>query len=175
MSDSELKLVLITALQSLISSGKISPPVSSSYLLNRVISSRAQSTSSSNHASLPRFKLTDLSRFESILEDLSRTWDAGSILLSRDRGTLNIVEVSFNPPGSEARNPKKRKRVVDEDADSAAGDDNTEDLDYFNELQPSGALSMMPRGLNDELKEVYAILRKGTAKGRLLAEQVCLL
>jgi mRNA (2'-O-methyladenosine-N6-)-methyltransferase len=62
---------------------------------------------------------------------------------------------------------RKRKRVVDEDADSAAGND--DEQDSF-EVPTTGSTTL--GSLSKELKEVYTILQKSTAKGRLLAEQV---
>ena len=63
----------------------------------------------------------------------------------------------------------KRKRIIDEDADSAAGNDDEQDS-YEG---PAGSTTL--GSLSKELKEVYTILQKSTAKGRLLAEQVCIL
>jgi mRNA (2'-O-methyladenosine-N6-)-methyltransferase len=165
MSDSELNLIASTALQALFSSGKVSFPVTSLQLLTRFILP-ARST-----ATTPRFKLTDLPRFESVLEDLSRTWEGGSIVLSRDGGSLAVVEVRLMVSGSEGVNPRKRKREVDEDADSAAGDENAEEQEVWDRMPVVKSASTLDN-LSDEMKEVYAILQKGTAKGRLLAEQV---
>jgi mRNA (2'-O-methyladenosine-N6-)-methyltransferase len=165
MSDSELKQIVTSTLQSLVPSRKLSPPVSSFHLLTRIIAARPpQSTS-------PRFKLSDLPRFEAILEDLSRTWEDGSIVLLRDGETLTVVEVCINSSLPDGRNPKKRKRVVDEDADSAAGDENAEEEEASDGAHASNVVSTLGP-LSDDLKEVYAILQKATAKGRLLAEQV---
>ncbi|KAA1466102.1 MT-A70-domain-containing protein [Dentipellis sp. KUC8613] len=78
-----------------------------------------------------------------------------------------------SPSNSAARSPapggavKKRKRVVDEDADSAAGSGDEADEVVDEVKKPVTALE----GLSKDLKEVYAILQKSTAKGRLLAEQ----
>lgn len=73
---------------------------------------------------------------------------------------------------SRSLNSRKRKRApIDEDADSAAGDNPDEtsssngDNDYLNVNTPLGSLSK-------DLREVYTILQKSTAKGRLLAERV---
>lgn len=68
-------------------------------------------------------------------------------------------------PGS-----RKRKRVVDEDADSAAGNDNDEEEEE--DIGVGGSQSSTLANLTNQLREVYAILQKSTAKGRLLAEQV---
>jgi mRNA (2'-O-methyladenosine-N6-)-methyltransferase len=67
---------------------------------------------------------------------------------------------------------RKRKRVVDEDADSAAGNDDDEEEE---DIGLGGSQSSTLGNLTNQLREVYAILKKSTAKGRLLAEQVCFL
>lgn len=66
---------------------------------------------------------------------------------------------------------KKRKRVVDEDADSAAGSGDEAEESYEEVKMPVSALE----SLTKDLKEVYTVLQKSTARGRLLAEQVCLI
>jgi len=173
MSDDELKQFVSTTLKYLLTSGKISPPITSLYLLTRVISCPPAPDFSPGNLS-PRFKLTDLPRFESILEDLSYTWESGTIRLSHDGGSLSIIDLHLPSPscalGCEAVNSKKRKRVVDEDADSAAGGETAEGQEIVIPRTPSTPLAAFGK----ELKEVYAILQKGTAKGRLLAEQVFL-
>jgi len=68
---------------------------------------------------------------------------------------------------------RKRKRVVDEDADSAAGNDNDDDDEEEEEdIGMGGSQSSTLTNLTNQLREVYAILQKSTARGRLLAEQV---
>lgn len=57
--------------------------------------------------------------------------------------------------------------MVDEDADSAAGDDET----LLEEEVMSGSTSSLAE-LSADMREAYMILQKSTAKGRLLAEQV---
>ncbi|KAJ7228901.1 MT-A70-domain-containing protein, partial [Mycena pura] len=159
-----LKVVAASALYNLFSSGRASAPITSTQLLIRVVTSLLPSTSTA-----PRFRLTDLSLFESILESLSLTWEHGILSLSRENGGLTVMDVSLNGTTQstlgESLHPRKRKRVVDEEADSAAGDDEAEDPSVESPLPTTlGSLSK-------ELREVYAILQKGTAKGRLLAEQ----
>ena len=89
------------------------------------------------------------------------------------------MDISLDPashhqylPGMDGRsedgaNPRKRKRVIDEDADSAAGDDEAEDS---SEDVPASRTSTLG-SLSKELRDVYSLLQKGTARGRLLAEQ----
>lgn len=67
---------------------------------------------------------------------------------------------------------RKRKRVIDEDADSAAGNSQEED-----EQQDQGDVDTKPvpstlDSLNKDMKEVYHLLQQGTARGKLIAEQV---
>lgn len=139
-------------------------------LLSRVISSGPPGLLPSP---APRFRLIDLPKFESILEDISQSWDYGTISLRRDDGVLTVMDVHLGSQCSgsalAALTTRKRKRVVDEDADSAAGND-PDEQDSFDGPMPSTTLG----NLSKELKEVYTILQKGTAKGRLLAEQVCI-
>lgn len=153
-----------------------------------------------NGVPTPRFRLTDLSRLEKIVEDLAQTWTEGRVVISRDDGNnkMMIWEVglqqqnglvvgnkslmgvgSFSSIGSggggggssDVSGSRKRKRVVDEDADSAAG--NEEEETYLDEEEDNAGHRSLAN-LSKEMREVYTILQKSTAKGRLLAEQVCL-
>lgn len=186
MSNNELKIVVTTALKSLLSSHKLNTPVASMDLLTSVMTTKMPLGLLPDGIRTPRFRLTDLSKFEKILEDLAQTWTEGKIVISRDDGSkkLMIWEVvsqhhngligSFSSVGSgdDASGSKKRKRVVDEDADSAVGDEESnldEEEDNARDSRSSFA------NLSKEMREVYTILQKSTAKGRLLAEQVCLL
>lgn len=173
MLDEEFKLVVSAALHALLQFGRLSLPISSMDLLTRVITSKFPVGLLPDGTPSRRLRLTDLSRFESVLEVLSHTWDAGTLLLSRDEEGLSVIDahldngVSSSGSG-DGLNSRKRKRVVDEDADSAAGDDDAEEQADIASLASSSTLG----SLSKELKEVYAILQRSTAKGRLLAEQV---
>ncbi|KAJ7591267.1 MT-A70-domain-containing protein [Mycena floridula] len=144
-------------------SSKLVLPISSVDLFARVIAHKL--------ASPPRFRLTDLSRFESILENLAANWEHAKLSLARDGAELTVVDVVLIPSastlGQSFLNSRKRKRIVDEEADSAAGsaaDDETSD-EY---ACPTWlTLANIPQ----ELRETYAMVKKSTAKGRLLAEQ----
>ncbi|CAK5275773.1 unnamed protein product [Mycena citricolor] len=166
-----LKVVASSALYALFESGKVSTPISASQLLLRVISIKPPSGLLPHTSTPPRFRLTDLSRFESILEGFLPVWEHGSISLSRENGVLLVTAVSLGASsgGSSGRgespNPRKRKRVIDEEADSAAGDE--DELEDHLDSSPRSALGSLSR----ELREVYSLMQKGTAKGRLLAEQ----
>ena len=188
MSDNELKIVVTTALKSLLSSHKLNTPVASMDLLTSVMTTKMPLGLLPDGIRTPRFRLTDLSRFEKIVEDLAQTWTEGKIVISRDDDSkkLMIWEVvlqqqnglmgSFYSVGSggdaSGSGPKKRKRVVDEDADSAVGDEES----YLDEEEDNARDSHSSlANLSKEMREVYRVLQKSTAKGRLLAEQVCLL
>lgn len=174
MSDEQLKLLASSTINGLFSSGKVTAPISSMDLLTRVISAGPPNGLFPTPA--PRFRLIDLAKFESILESLSQDWNHGEISLSReDGGSLTIMDVhlggnSGDLLGTGFGGARKRKRVVDEDADSAAGSE--PDDDSF-EGGANGSSTTLGN-LSKELKEVYTILQKSTAKGRLLAEQVCI-
>ena len=231
--DEQLKLVTIAALTKLFGSewgggADRAPtkrtPLSSMELLTQVMTTKVAVGIVAGGKAPPRFRLTDLGKFEAIIEDLARTWTGGRISFSRDsegggagRGTglMTIWEVAVGakalalPAGpssisldsSHFGSLGKRKRVVDEEADSAAGNEEDDDDIYKEDIGSSGANSQImgtagpaefdpaaePIGmsgvktpshlgsLSKELREVYAILQRGTAKGRLLAEQVRLL
>ncbi|KAJ8518350.1 hypothetical protein ONZ45_g4562 [Pleurotus djamor] len=114
---------------------------------------------------VPRFRILDKPKFEAILRDLSHSWEHGSITLSEEGDEVTVMEVQFideAPPTL----TRKRKRIIDEDADSAAGDDDEQGDDLADSLPVS-----MLGTLSKELRDVYTILQKSTAKGRLLAEQ----
>ncbi|KAG1755982.1 MT-A70-domain-containing protein [Suillus lakei] len=169
MTDDELSLLVSTGLQTFLTSGRISTPLTSMDLLLALISFRP-STSASG-LTMPR--LTDLPRVEKVLEALSSGWDHGSILLSHEGGELHITDVHLGSSRVlEAINPRKRKRApIDEDADSAAGN-NPDEISSSNGENDSFISMNTPLGsLCRDLKEVYAILQKSTAKGRLLAER----
>ena len=178
MSADELRLLAITALTSLLSTKKVSFPVSTTSLLARVVATRPPAGLFLNPSSPNiRFKLTDKSRFESILESLSHTWEHGSISFSREYGEMTVLSIVLQPSGralpgvesvlGDGSSSRKRKRVVDEDADSAAGE---EDEDSYEDIPPPQPTTL--ESLNKEMRQVYAILQKSTAKRRLLAEQV---
>ena len=187
MSDDELKVVTTTAFKVLLSSCRVNTPATSLDLLTGVMTCKMPSGLLPN-APTPKFRLTDLARFERIVEDLSSTWVDGIITYSRDEasGRMMIWEL-FSPLSSLGGRPllgssssnslrstelsvlgsRKRKRVVDEDADSAAGDEET----LLEEDVLGGSTSSLAK-LSADMREAYMILQKSTAKGRLLAEQV---
>lgn len=173
--DDKLKIVASSALQSLFASKKVVAPISAFDLLTRVIASGPPPSGLlPGPGPPPRFRLTDRTRFEAILESLAQSWDHGHISVSREEpdGGLTVMDVQLGTPGGLALG-RKRKRVVDEDADSAAGDAEQEEEERFEQMRarmkpaPSTLAS-----LSKDMRAVYNILQRSTAKGRLLAEQV---
>ncbi|KAF9078675.1 MT-A70-domain-containing protein [Rhodocollybia butyracea] len=176
--DEALKVSASISLLSLVNSGSVSTPISSKTLLTRVITSKPSSASQ-----LPRFRLTDLPKFELILESLAYKWPADEAVLSlvREEGQLVVMDVvlanglsttasglDFNP-----RNPKKRKRIIDEEADSAAGSEpEEEDEKDEKTIQEIGRFKQSGlAGFSKQQREVYKLVQSGTAKGKLLAEE----
>jgi hypothetical protein len=159
---------LSTGLHSLISSEQSRLPLRSSELLKYLITSTPPTP-----GARPAFRLTDQPVLEACLRTLAKNWEHGTLFLQQSQsGELVIVDARL---GSSTRpTERKRKRSTDDDTDSAGGSDvepsspnGEEDMSVPNEdSQPRlGQLSV-------ELKEVYALLQCGTAKGKLLAEEV---
>lgn len=174
--DDKLKLVVSTALRNLFSSYKVTAPISSFDLLTHVIAAGPPPPGLfPGPDPPPSLRLTDLARFEAILENLAEAWAHGRISVIRETlGDLTVMEVHLGDAAlasSSYSHGRKRKRVVDEDADSAAGDAEEED-EQREELR--ARLKPAPTtlaSLSKDMKEVYNILQRSTAKGRLLAEQ----
>ncbi|KAF9452221.1 MT-A70-domain-containing protein [Macrolepiota fuliginosa MF-IS2] len=167
--------LLITALKIILNNGHkaLIPPITSAELLTRIMTAKLPSgLFAPSSKPTPRFRLTDLHRLENVIEGLSQpqAWDEGHISVSRDKdtGEMTIWEIGLGPRKVNAGT--KRKRVIDEEADSAAGSDGEEE-DEVNAAGGSGWAKSTLGGLSKEMREVYALLQKGTAKGKLLAEQ----
>ncbi|KAH9921280.1 MT-A70-domain-containing protein [Amylocystis lapponica] len=178
--DDKLRIVASSALRTLFSTHKVTAPISAFELLTHIIAAGPP------HAGLlpgpdppPTFRLIDLAQFESALESFADAWDHGRISVLREArdGSLTVMEVHLGDAYKGAPSPslfpqgRKRKRVVDEEADSAASDADEEDERVEQaraELQPSPSTLA---SLSKDMKEVYNILQRSTAKGRLLAEQ----
>lgn len=179
--DDKLKLLVSTAIQSLFSTNAVTTPIASFDLLARIVASGPSPRGLFPGAGpTPRLRLTDLSRFERILEVLSESWDGGKITLSKEEtdGELTVMEVQLGAaregPTPRAQSTpvgkKRKRRVVDEDDDSAAERAAEEET-------PERAEAWKPppstlESLNKTVKEVYNLMQQATAKGRLLAEQV---
>lgn len=174
MSLPQHRILAESALRDLLKRRKIAVPLSSSELLAKVVSYRAPVGLFPDNLSTTRFRLVDRRLFESVLEQLSVSWDDGSIQMTTNDGTCMITELSLGGGGTtrltasalEQLNPRKRKRVIDEDADSATANQ-PEEEEFVDDHGDAQTMS-----LTAELKEVYNILQRHTAKGRLLAEQV---
>jgi len=173
MTDEHFRNLVSDTLYTLFSSSKVHTPIGSLELLSTGITTDLLPTQSDQTTPpKPRFRLTDRSRFECAIEALAKHWDRGSVSIIRDESGVTVTDVhigSSNSAEATARVIGKRKRVKDEDADSAAGSGDEAEDAYEEEAQkPCTTLA----NLSKELKEVYAFLRRCTAKGRLLAEQV---
>ena len=163
-----------SAIRSLFFSRVVTTPISSLNLLGRLIASSRKA---------PLLRLHELHRFEAILETLSQPqgWQHGTITLLKNASgavVMNVVlvkklaHVSYD--GSNAfSNPKKRKRPpVDEEAESREGSEHGNSSLEEEEIPPPKPTVSSLSNLTEEMKEIYEILQKPTAKGRLLAEQV---
>ena len=175
MSEDKLRTLASASIYFLVAASKICTPISSLDLLTSIISHGTPAGLFDALTPAPCFRLTDLSRFELILDSFAWQWDRGQMAVSHDDDGLTVMDIQLGSGSNDALSGlnsggRKRKRVKDEDADSAAGSgDDAEDV--YEVKKPISALG----GLSKQFKEVYSILQKSTAKGRLLAEQVCLL
>lgn len=171
MSEDKLRALASASIYFLAAASKICTPISSLDLLTSIISHGTPTGLFDALTPTPCFRLTDLSRFELILDSFAWQWDRGQITVSHDDDGLTVMDIHLGSGSNDALSGlnsggRKRKRVKDEDADSAAGSgDDAEDV--YEVKKPISALG----GLSKEFKEVYSILQKSTAKGRLLAEQ----
>ena len=131
----------------------------------------------------PLLRLHELRRFEAILEALSQPqgWEHGTITLLKDASGVTVmniglvkksIQVPYDGSGI-VSNPKKRKRPpVDEEAESREGSEHGQSSLEEEEIHPPKPTVSSLSNLSKEMKEIYEILQKPTAKGRLLAEQV---
>ncbi|KAL6306689.1 MT-A70-domain-containing protein [Sparassis latifolia] len=172
--DDKLKVVASSALSNLFSTHKVHTPISAFDLLTRIIASGPPLAGLLLGLEIPpSFRLTDLSRFEAILEGFAEEWNFGLVEVSREErdGGLTVMDVQLGEAGQQqaraVAQSRKRKRVVDEDADSAAGD-SEEDEEQPRNIKPAPSTLA---SLSRDMREIYNILQQSTAKGRLLAEQ----
>ncbi|KAL1744401.1 MT-A70-domain-containing protein [Schizophyllum fasciatum] len=169
--DDELRVLVAAALQNLVNNKSINLPISSMDLLARVVTFRPPAGLFPTGAPSVRLRLTDICKFERILDTLTRMWDQGTITLARDgeEDPLSIIDITLQAGGSGAPatfTARKRKRQVDEEDDSAAGTDEEAERE-----ERSAVVQNQLSTLSKEMREVYTILQKSTAKGRLIAEQ----
>lgn len=169
MPDDELQPFVSDILYNLFSANKSLCPISSLNLLLRIIQHSKER---------PILRLTELPRFNAILTSLSTHWDKGSLCIAQEGDQVTVVDVllSTGRPketlGDSFLNSRKRKRVIDEEADSAAGDENEEEEEEAFPHESQKHLWSTLANLSKEQREVYAMVQRGTAKGRLLAEEV---
>jgi hypothetical protein len=174
MSDDELKVVAGAAIRNLYKSGLLSLPISSPDLLARVIGCPLPHGLLPGSSPTPTFRFTDHLRFEAILESLATGWDQGAITVLRENGTVLVLDIDLHEDDSGSLGAaflasRKRKRVVDEEADSATGADAESIAD---EKDP--ALYSILASLPKDQRDIYGLLQTPTAKSRLLAEKVIL-
>ena len=182
--EDKLKVVASSVLESLFSSHAVTAPISSFDLLTRVVAFGPPPAGLfPDSGPVPRFRLVDLARFERVLERLAEKWDQGRITLARDQerdGSLTVMAVQLGTASSLAGQvqhtpvtmKKKRKRVVDEDDDSAVGRAQEAEESTPEKAEPWKPAPSTLESLNKTMKEVYTLMQQSTAKGRLLAEQV---
>ena len=172
--EEKLKLLASQSLHTLFSSQVVETPITSFDLLARVIAAGAPPSILPSNEKAPTFRLTQLPLFDKILKSLVDSWEFGKITLSNEgEGELIVADVRLGESSTTRKSPapshgKKRKRVLDEDADSAAGNVEEEEEDP----RLKGPAPSTLDSLSNEMREVYSLLQRGTAKGRLLAEQV---
>ena len=163
-----------SAIHYLFSSRDATTPISSLNLLGLIIASSRKA---------PLLRLHELHRFEAILETLSQpqAWEHGAITLLKTTSggvVTNVILVKrlAHVPydgSTTLPNPKKRKRPpVDEEAESREGSEHGHSSFEEEEIRPPKPTVSSLSNLSEEMKEIYEILQKPTAKGRLLAEQV---
>ena len=161
MVPEELKALASRNIQDLARSGRLESPISAFGLLSLFVSLPSASRPGRS------FRLTDLRKLENILEELAECWDAGTLVVSRDNEGLSIIQVCLDGT-CQADGSRKRKRPVDEDADSAEEEAALASSATFKKSPSNSTLG----SLSKESQEIYALLQKGTARHRLLTEQV---
>lgn len=154
-----LKQRVSNDLQGLLKHDAILTPIDSFALLSKLIALPHASTGT------PALRLTDQRKLERILEDLAESWDAGTLSVLRDQSGFSLMSASLKSNRPEHR---KRKRRIDEDADSA--EENEEPPKSPLVKSPPSATSLS--NLSKNMQEIYALLQQGTARQKLLAEQV---
>ena len=162
MSSDDFKRAVSQNILNLVARGALQTPITAFELLAKLIS--LQPVSGSNKA----FRLTDIRKLVAIIDELSVSWEAGSISAVRDGSNLTIVQISPNTNQSTSSTNKKRKRLVDEDADSAEEEEALKSAVSTKSKSASTSLN----SLSKDLQEIYALLRRGTARQKLLCEQV---
>ncbi|KAL1676437.1 MT-A70-domain-containing protein [Schizophyllum commune] len=169
--DDELRILVAAALHSLVNNKSIVLPMSSMDLLAHVITFKPPAGLFPPGAPYARLRLTDLRKFERILDTLTRTWDQGTVTIARnvEDGPLSVIDITLQTAGSSANatfTARKRKRQVDEEDDSAAGTDEEVERE-----EHTAVVQNQLSNVSKEMREAFTIILKGTARGRLVAEQ----
>ena len=157
----DLKLAASLSLQQLVNNGKLYMPISASHLLRKLVALGPLPPSTTS------LRLTDLHKLEAILEEFAVQWDVGALSIIRDDNEVSLIHASCNASCLPPSKKRKREPEIDEDADSA------EENESKSETQARTLSTIPMSGLSMETREIYGLLQKGTARGRLLAEQVC--
>lgn len=168
MSEDELKERISNLLQELTCSGAIHTPIAAFDLFKKLVSHGGTKPGET----VPRLRLTDLPKLEDILEKLAVSWDAGYLSVLRDGNGLMVMQLDVGRKGASPGYTRKRKRPVDEDADSAE-EEAAMATPALSKGKPSAAASLS--NLSKDLQEIYALLQRGTARQKLLSEQVSML
>ncbi|KAF8341530.1 MT-A70-domain-containing protein [Cantharellus anzutake] len=145
-------------------------PLDSFTLLRHLVVTATESATQQTR----RLRLTDRRAFNSHLRRLAAGWDKGSIILSEelplkgsylagDEQDVNILSLQVR--GDTAG----RKRKRDEEHPGIQSLDSSAFL-VSATTKASLALSSSP-SVNQELEEIYTLLQRGTARGKLLAER----
>ncbi|KAG9025545.1 hypothetical protein FRB95_010071 [Tulasnella sp. JGI-2019a] len=109
-----------------------------------------------------RLKLTDLKELEDLLVDFAQTWEHGTIIIEYDKSAqiahrlisqVTVEEVQVNPPLVQ----KRKRRENSGEPETPVSQNRPEVLDAHH--------------ISHDLRQVYMMLQRGTAKGKLLAEQ----
>lgn len=171
MSRDELKAVASGALRTLFKTDDDMCPIPVMMLLAHVVALGTKGMDFSVDAELlkqPRFRLTDVRLFASILRDFAQYWEYGTMILSKHSDeSLVILGVQLH---NVHHSLKKRKRTGVTDAESSKDMESVEPSLAHDHLDTSPQPSIFET-LSADLQVVYATCHKGTAKGRILAEQ----
>ncbi|KAF9514119.1 hypothetical protein BS47DRAFT_1316972 [Hydnum rufescens UP504] len=140
-------------------------PISSSTLLRHIV----QMTPI--RAGDRHLRLTDQSTFNEALRDIASSWKHGTVRISDaaeassahvdTHSDVNVLGIDVTREAA-----RKRKRGTSQDVDSGS------DQSFDAEPASRKSLALYKSSiLNGELEEIYGLLQKGTARGKLLAER----
>ncbi|KAG9041314.1 hypothetical protein FS842_002602 [Serendipita sp. 407] len=112
----------------------------------------------------PRLKLSDLSRFEEMLEGWAEKWEHGTIAVVKSRdyrieGSPNNVLSVVGAMVTDSGAPRKRKRGEDTVSDDSEA------------TRPQIPLAATMNGMSAIDREIFSLLSEPTAKQKLVAEQ----